>query len=229
MGGVCRDPEGQYFVWRSPFSLNTQERLVCYSNPNGYVTINDLEIGALLMQILIFAPRVAPLAYIHTYANRKAERGWSNRGSISTASPAGPILKEISFTVRRQHIHASVGSMPGEDNMMADAVWRLTHLPDRQFLSHFRTHLQQSKPWSLPPLPSVCRRQITTMLHNKKSPRASNLPYSRRTTPTGTNSGASAAGSKLPPTLKALNNPLYSSKSSHLLELTTPFTTAWEN
>ena len=23
MGGVCQDPEGQYFVWKSPFSLAT--------------------------------------------------------------------------------------------------------------------------------------------------------------------------------------------------------------
>ena len=28
---------------------------------------------------------------------------------------------------------------------MADAVSRLNHLPDRKFLSHFRTHFPQSK------------------------------------------------------------------------------------
>ena len=49
MGGVCQDPEGHYFVWKSPFSLATQARLVSYSNLTGYVTINNLELGALLM------------------------------------------------------------------------------------------------------------------------------------------------------------------------------------
>ena len=92
MGGVCRDPEGKYFVCKSPFSLATQARLVSSSNPTGDVTINDLELGALLMQILIFAPRIAPLAHIHTYVNNTEAKGLSNRGSISTDSSVGPTL-----------------------------------------------------------------------------------------------------------------------------------------
>ena len=60
MGGVFRDPEGQYFFWRSPFYLATQARLMSSFNPNGDVTINYLDIGALLMQLLLFPPRMAP-------------------------------------------------------------------------------------------------------------------------------------------------------------------------
>ena len=86
MGGVCQDPEGNYFVWRFPFSLSTQSLMVSYSNPTGYVTINDLELWALLMQILIFSQRMAPLAHIHTYINNTASQGWSTRGIVSTSS-----------------------------------------------------------------------------------------------------------------------------------------------
>ena len=60
--------------------------MVSYSNPTGYVTINDLDIGALLMQLLIFSPRMAPLAHIHTYINNTAAQGWENKSSFSTAS-----------------------------------------------------------------------------------------------------------------------------------------------
>ena len=42
MGGFCRNPEGQWFVWRSQFSTETQSRLVSNTNPKGDVTINDL-------------------------------------------------------------------------------------------------------------------------------------------------------------------------------------------
>ena len=49
MGGVCRYPEGPYFGWCSSFSLTTQACLVSSSNPMGYVTINDLGLGALLI------------------------------------------------------------------------------------------------------------------------------------------------------------------------------------
>ena len=90
---------------------------------------------------------------------------------------------------------------------MADAASGLTHLPDRQFISHFRTHFLQSKPWRLLPIPSMCRRQLTKMLHNKRSPRDSLPPSSRKTPPHGANGGISAAGCKFPPTSNALNTP----------------------
>ena len=77
---------------------------------------------------------------------------------------------------------------------MADVVSHLTHLPERQFISHFRTHFPQSKPWVLPPLPSKCKQQLTNMLHNKQSPRGSLPPSSIKTPPPGTNGGASEAG-----------------------------------
>ena len=49
MGGVCQDPEVQYFVWRSPFSLETQAILVSSYNPTIDVKINNLELEALLI------------------------------------------------------------------------------------------------------------------------------------------------------------------------------------
>ena len=72
MGGACRDPEVQYFVWSYPFYLTTQSGLVSSSNLIGYVIINDLGLGALLMQILLFEPRMAPLAHIHMYIDNTA-------------------------------------------------------------------------------------------------------------------------------------------------------------
>ena len=114
MGGVCRDPEGQYFVWSSYFYLATQECLLSYSKPNGDATINNLELGMLIMHLLLFASRMETLAHIHTYVDNMAAQGWANRGSARTASSVGPILREISLVERRQHIHASIGCVPGE-------------------------------------------------------------------------------------------------------------------
>ena len=67
------------------------------SNPTGDVTITNLELGELLMQILIFAPRMAALVYIYTYVDNTAAQKWSNRGSVSTAVSVGPILCEPSL------------------------------------------------------------------------------------------------------------------------------------
>ena len=121
------------------------------------------------MHLLIFAPRMAPLSHIHTYINNTASQGWSHRGIVSTSSSVGPILWELSLVNRRQHIHTSVGRVPGEDNKMVDAALQITHLPDRKFLSHLRKNFPQSKPWRLLPLLSASRQNLTTMLHNKQS------------------------------------------------------------
>ena len=70
------------------------------SNPKGDVTINNLELRALLMQLLIFAPRMAPLVHIHTYVNNMSVQVWDNQGSIITASEVGTILREIALAAR---------------------------------------------------------------------------------------------------------------------------------
>ena len=98
------------------------------------------------MHLLLFAPRMVPLAHIHTYIENTAEQGWDNRGSFSTASSVGPILRDIPLAARRKHIHTSGGRMLREDNKMADAASRLIQPRDRKFLSHFLTHFPQSKP-----------------------------------------------------------------------------------
>ena len=95
---------------------------------------------------------------------------------------------------------------------MADAASRLTHLPERKFLSHFLTHFQQSKTWCLLPLPFVCRRNLTNMLHNKQAPRVSPQLSSRKRLPPGANGGTSTAGCKLFPTSKIFITPFLSSR-----------------
>ena len=146
------------------------------SNPTGDVTINNLYLGELLMQILIFATRMAPLAHIHKYVNNTTAQGWANRCSVSTASSVGTILWELSLVDRRKHIYASIGRVPRGGNNTADAALRLIHLPDRKFLSHFCTNFPQSKPCCMPPLISACRQKLTTMLDNKQSTRGYREP-----------------------------------------------------
>ena len=60
MDGVCQDPKGQWFVWRSPVSVATHALLVKDTNPTGDVTINDLDIAALFDQVQLFAPKIPP-------------------------------------------------------------------------------------------------------------------------------------------------------------------------
>ena len=74
------------------------------SNPTIDVTINNLEIGELPMQLPIFALRMAPLLHIHTYVDNKAVQGWTNRGSVSIASSVGLILRGLALVVLIEHL-----------------------------------------------------------------------------------------------------------------------------
>ena len=48
--------------------------------------INDLDLGALFTELLVFSLRMAPLAHIHMYINNTAAQGWANKSSVITAS-----------------------------------------------------------------------------------------------------------------------------------------------
>ena len=112
MGEFYQDTEGQYFVCCFPFHPENQSCLVSSSNPKGDATINDFELGALLMQLMLFAPRMTPLVYIHIYIDKTSAQGWASQGRVRTASAVGSILIEIDLEERRQNIHTSVGHMP---------------------------------------------------------------------------------------------------------------------
>ena len=86
MWGVCRDPEGQYFVWNSPFSATTQERLVSFTNPQIETTIKNLGIGSLIMQILLFVLWMVLLKHTRTYIDNTSSHGWAYRGTVITTS-----------------------------------------------------------------------------------------------------------------------------------------------
>ena len=75
MGDVFQEPGGQWFAWRSQFPTETQSRLVLDTNPKGDVTINDLDIAALLTQVQIFAPKMDTLAHIQTAVDNTSAQG----------------------------------------------------------------------------------------------------------------------------------------------------------
>ena len=202
MGGVCKDPEGQWFVWRSPFSMDTQARLVSDTNPKGDVTINDLELSALLVQVHIFSPKIHTLSHIYTAVDNTVAQGWTKYGSVSSATVIGPILRDIALMTRTHNIYSSARSITGAKNTMADATSRLIHLPDKMFLQHFALTFPQKKPWWLLTLPPGCRWHLTSMLQIKRCHMVFQPPSSKKTPLSGANGASSANGWESHPTSK---------------------------
>ena len=108
IGGFCKYPDGQWYVWCSLFTTNMHAQLVPFDNPYGDITINYLELCTFFAQIAIFSLRMALLDHIQTFTDIIAAQGWANHGRISTASVIGPFLREIALITRQQHMHSSI-------------------------------------------------------------------------------------------------------------------------
>ena len=104
MGGVFQEPGGQWFAWSSQFPTETQSRLVLDTNPNGRVTINDLDIAALLTQVQIFAPNMDTLAHIQTAVDNTEAQGRDNHGSVRLAMAVGSILRDLALMTSMHNI-----------------------------------------------------------------------------------------------------------------------------
>ena len=77
---------------------------------------------------------------------------------------------------------------------MADAASCLTHLSVRLVVPHFNFTFNQKKLWSMIPLPSVCKRRLTSMLYNKRSLQDFYPKSSKNTPPHGASGASSSVG-----------------------------------
>ena len=175
MGGVCYIPSGEWHVWGLTFSTAIKANILTDENPQGYLTINDLELAAYIANIHLFAPFMAPLEQITTGVDNTAAEIWARRGSVNTATAIFPLLREATWINRQAKIHASINSIPGVENIEADAASRLTHLPVHTFIQSFNTSFPHPMPWWLPFLPSGVTPRLHTMLLTNHSPKASPL------------------------------------------------------
>ena len=154
MGGFFQERGSRWFVWRSPFSAEMQFIIVMDTNPKGDVTINDLDLPALLTQVQLFPPNMYTLAHTRTAVDNTEVQVWYNRGSVSSAIVVSPIIRYLALLKRTHKIYSSVHRITSADNKMADAASRLTHLTDKIFLQHFALTLPQINHCRLITLPS---------------------------------------------------------------------------
>ena len=76
MGGVCRSPNGDWHVWKLPFSTAIRAHIPMDANPTRFLTINDLELAAYIAHLHLFAPCMAPLENIYTGVDNTATESW---------------------------------------------------------------------------------------------------------------------------------------------------------
>ena len=82
---------------------------------------------------------MAPLEHIAAGVENTATESWASRGSFSTATAIGPLLREATWITYQAKIHASINRIPGVENIEVDAASRLTLLRVHTFLQSFST------------------------------------------------------------------------------------------
>ena len=131
--------------------------------------INDLKIATLFSQVHIFASAMDTLIHICKSVVTIAAQGWAFRGSVSTETVVGPILRDLALLSRTYKIHSSVLRIAGTDNKMANAASCIIHLTNKMYLRHFALTFTQIKPCQMITLSSGYKRYLTSTLHSQRS------------------------------------------------------------
>ena len=76
MSGVCYIPSREWHVWRLTFSTAVRADILTDDNPQGFLTINDLELAVYIAHLHLFAPRMAPLKQKATGVDNTATESW---------------------------------------------------------------------------------------------------------------------------------------------------------
>ena len=106
MGGVWCSGTSRidHFVWHVEFAANIQADLITSKNPDGTITINDLELAALGTHFLALSYSGTPLTnqHIASYCDNTSAVSWAARMRTSKSIPAARLLRYLGL-LRLQH------------------------------------------------------------------------------------------------------------------------------
>lgn len=150
LGGVFFTAEAPPIAWRAPLPPQLARQVVTADNPDGRITINDLEQAAVLLQHDLIAQHYdIRETTISTLADNVAAASRFRKGAV-TSREAGAYLCCLASTHQRHYRYCpEVSYIPGDYNSMADDCSRLWHLSDLDLLTHLDSRYPQPNAWRL--------------------------------------------------------------------------------
>jgi hypothetical protein len=125
-------------LWRSPFPLEVQRRIVSFDNPAVTITNKYLELASSVAQHTVLASNVdAWEATIHNFSDNMPTVFCQHNGAVSSYGPAAQVLHLQALYRRRHQSVPSYDYLPGPANAMADDCSRRWDLLDSQLLLRF--------------------------------------------------------------------------------------------
>jgi hypothetical protein len=151
-------------VWRVEWPADIQARLVSWSNPQGDLTINDLEMAGLLLQYLVLE-QLVPLKHEHVAAwcDNTSTVSWARRMTSSKSRIGHRLVRALMMRINVNEASPLVTvSIQGIRNAMADVASRsfgpgnknsstTFDTPNLAFLQSFNAEfpLEQNASWQL--------------------------------------------------------------------------------
>ncbi len=182
MGGVLLPPTSPTLhqpahpplVWRTPFPLDIQQRVVGDNNPTGTITNSDLELAGTIAHADVAVTNVeCRERTLATACDNMAAVSWQRKGSVTTTGSAAYLLRENSIHQREHRYCHVVRHLAGTSNTMADDASRRFDLDDSQFLHYFNTTYPQSTSWQLCPLSTELNSKLICALQQQRPDRPS--------------------------------------------------------
>jgi len=132
-------------------------------------SFSELELAAAIVHeaALLSAPPVThPVTCLSGSDNTPAV-SWLQRASLTSLGPAAALLHLRSRLRRAHQLNASIISVPGVENVLADFASRAFHLSDDALLHHFASSYPFQASWQLlHPPPDLCSYVISALLRN---------------------------------------------------------------
>jgi len=172
MGGFWRN-HASNVLWRSPFPNVIKTKLLTASNPTGTITINDLELAAIITGGTLAAQDTNILySNILLASDNIPAISWVTKGS-TTCDTAPAFLVQHLSTIRCAHLFDILACYTlGDTNKIADCRSRFFHLSDTEFLAYMNhTYLVQPC-WQLLTLPNEIKSVMTFALLRQPPPPA---------------------------------------------------------
>ena len=170
------NPSHRPLVWRHSWPQHIIDELVTEKNPNGRISISDLELAGGLIHLDVLAQHFdIRERTVLSKTDNLAALFWQRKGSATSASVPAHLLRLFGIHQRFHRYVPRHDYIPGLSNPMADDSSRLPHLSDSLFLSHFSSTFPQKQPWRLVHPQSQMLSAVISALRTKTSPRESLL------------------------------------------------------
>ena len=175
--GVSKDIG--FFVWRLEWPKDIQDALCTGSNPNGTITMNDLELAGVILEWLVLECLVKDLVFrsLGINCDNSTSVTWLTKMRTAKSKIAARLLRFLSMRMHRRRTAPllTIG-IAGLDNDMADISSRsfkkgYALKPNISLQSHFNSKfpLPQNKSWQEFHIPSDISSRVISCVRGDTS------------------------------------------------------------